>query len=457
MSMTIRIMLALAAALLFALGEPPRLYWAATFAGLVLLLCALRDLSPRFAFWIATATGTLICGLSVPWFRTIFSGATPFALFVVFGLFYGLFAAGSAFIAPRFVSPWPRAFWISSSWVAVEFYRCEWFALRFPWVTPGVALGPTWLTPLVGVYGQSFIAVLTAAYFCERKTRNAGIVLAVALMLLVSLRPPPVAPLKPLRVALVQFEDEDFDTQFALTRAATNSPQLVVWPEGAIFGGLWYDHKGPFSKLSANAKASNVVFTIGCRTEFGNGERDWFNTALTFDGTGVLGEHHKNRPVHLFNDGKPGTNAVAIATPLGKIGTPICFDCDFTEITRRMARDGAEFFAVPARDAAQWGPLQRVQHAQFFRLRAAECGRWFAVAMSSGITQIIDPHGNTRAALPPFQPGVLCGEIGREHSQTFYIAYGWLLPWLLTAIAIIGGIVAVIFPILGNSRRANFQ
>lgn len=30
----------------------------------------------------------------------------------------------------------------------------------------------------------------------------------------------------------------------------------------------------------------------------------WQNTALTVDGTKVLGEHGKNQPAHLFNDGE---------------------------------------------------------------------------------------------------------------------------------------------------------
>jgi apolipoprotein N-acyltransferase len=469
MSLVKRIFLALAAALLLALGQPPRLLWIATFVGLVLFLQAVRDLKPRPAFWIAFPAGALFSALSVPWFFTIFPGVTPVALYVLFGLFFGLFAGVAAWIAPRFASPWLRAFWISAWWIAVEYYRCEWFVLRFPWITPGVAMGPTWLTPFVGVYGQSFLAVLASALIAETPAasdrikfriaanQSAGILLIWALAFSMIYRPSFIEPRDPVRVAAVQFEDGDFNEQFALTRAATNSPQLVAWCETALFDDLRKEHRKQFACLVEHAKNSNVVFVVGCHTDFGTGASDWFNTALTFDGSGVLGEHYKNRPVHLFNDGKPGTNAVVISTPLGKIGTPICFDCDYTEICRRMAKDGAEFFAVPARDAAQWGPLQRVQHALFFRLRAAECGRWFVVAMSSGITQIVDPHGNTRSSLPPFQPGVLCGTVGRDQSPTFYVRIGWLLPWALSLIVLATGIAVVFFPRIGNSRGSNFQ
>ncbi len=472
MSWVARIILAAAAAFLFARSQPPRMNGMEACLGLTTLLISLRGLSPRFAFWLGTGAGSLLSGLSIPWMLKIFPGATPYAIFVLCGLFFGLFAAVNARISPRIGSVWLRIFWIAAWWVAVEFYRSEWFILRFSWITPGVAGGPTYLTPFIGVYGQSFLIVFAAALMTEyffrkespaRKTfsrfGSLAIVLAVILSLaaLDSFRPPPVEPRDPVRVAAVQFEDGDFDAQMTLTRAATNSPQLVIWPETAVFGDVRREYRRQFAKLREHAKASNVIVTVGCRTTFGTGERDWFNTALTFDGSGDLGEHHKNRPVHLFNDGIRGATAAAVKTPLGKIGTPICFDCDYTEICRRMARDGAEIFAVPSRDPSPWGDLQRVQHAQLLRLRAAECGRWFAIASAAGITQIIDPNGNVRASLPPYRPAVLCGTIGRERARTFYIACGWLLPWILSAIAVIGGIAAAFFPMIGNSRPAKFQ
>lgn len=442
--------MALGAAALLAAGQPPRLLWPATLAGLALLLFACRDSRPRSAFWIGVAAGALACGLTVPWFARLFPVQVAGALFVIFALFFGLFAGAAAWIAPRIASPWLRAFWLAEWWIAVEFFRCEWFTLRFTWVTPGVALGPTWLAPAIGVYGQSFLAVLAAALLCERRTRTAGAAAVLAIALLAALRPAPVAPREPVRVALVQAEEGDFEAQLAWTRAATNAPQLVVWPEVAFFGDPRRELRSQLATLREHAGRSNVVFVVGCHTVFGAGESDWFNTALVFDGAGILGEHHKCRPVHLFNDGRPGTNAAAITTSLGAIGTPICFDCDYTEIPLRLARRGAEFFAVPSRDPSEWGDLMRRQHAEMFRLRAAECGRWFAVASAAGITQIVDPHGHVRASLPPYEPGLLCGEIGRETRRTFYVAAGWLLPWILSVSTLLDGLALLLFPRLGR-------
>ena len=96
-----------------------------------------------------------------------------------------------------------------------------------------------------------------------------------------------------------------------------------------------------------------------------------------------------------------------------------------------MTLDGAEFFAVPSMDATHWGAKQHIQHAQLFRVRAAENRRAFVVAASSGISQIIEPHGRTTAKLDALAQGVLSGQLVASKSLTFFTRWGWLTPWLL--------------------------
>ena len=138
-----------------------------------------------------------------------------------------------------------------------------------------------------------------------------------------------------------------------------------------------------------------------------------------------------------------------IHTDLGTFSTPICFDCDYTEVARKMAKLGAEFFAVPSYDDESWSANQHLQHALLFRLRAAETARWLVCAASSGVSQIIDPHGNVHRSLPPMETGVLTYRIGRSGSTTIFVRVGWIFPWLtlgcsaiLIAYAAIGSIRA---------------
>jgi apolipoprotein N-acyltransferase len=180
----------------------------------------------------------------------------------------------------------------------------------------------------------------------------------------------------------------------------------------------------------------NVVLTLGTQQKL-DGDRH-YNLALTLGPGGILGKHAKCHPVHFMNDGIPGTGAEPVATPFGKVGTPVCFDCDFSGTIRRMAAHGAEWFAVPSMDAEHWGKTQHLQHAELFRHRALENGRWMAVAATSGRTQVIDPHGVVRAALPLFGEGVLRSEVEGRRELTFYTRFGWLAPWLLCGVALAG-------------------
>ena len=144
----------------------------------------------------------------------------------------------------------------------------------------------------------------------------------------------------------------------------------------------------------------------------------------------MLGKHGKHHTVHLFDDGETGPTMKAIDTPLGRMGTPVCFDCDFQDVVRQMTLDGAEFFAVPSMDAAYWGEKQHLQHAQLFQLRAAENRRPFVVSASSGVSQIISPDGSWSDRIPPMVEDVLNGRLTPEKEMTFFTRWGWMMPWV---------------------------
>ena len=419
---------------------PPHNAWIISFAGLCCLFAGLRSAPmARGAFWLGLVYGALSLGLTVSWLFRIFPAQVPFALFVLFGLFHAAFAGIFFRCAPRLRFP---SLFAAALWTSIEFYRSEWFALHYPWITPGIALGPTFLSPLVGVYGATFLVVLAAAMATQHGTRVAGAALAAILLAMTMLRPAVVEPHLPLRVAAIQAEEAMISTYCDMTLSATNAPQLVVWPEESYASDIRKDAPRDFQKLVALASNLSCVLTFGTQTRTGAGPRDWWNTALTIDRSGALGEHYKNRPVPLFNDGRPSDRAAPVTTPAGVAATPICYDCDSPEITRRMTAAGAQFFAVPSMDAERWSAKQHIQHAALVRLRAAECGRWFVVGSSSGISQIVDPNGCVRGILPVMSPGVLCGTIGIENRITPYVRFGWLLPRVLIIASLAGIVIA---------------
>ncbi|MBL9129789.1 MAG: hypothetical protein JNG86_01225, partial [Verrucomicrobiaceae bacterium] len=272
-------------------------------------------------------------------------------------------------------------------------------------------------------YGLGLVAMLAVAGCIHAGWKTVWLVPVVAAGWLMEIQ-----LIKPIgvQVAAVQAEMAPLQRYIELTKQASYSARLIVWPEYAVPRDMRATND--ISQMQQAADNARSIIVFGTQTRLGGAK--WQNTALTVNRDGILGEHGKNHTVHLFDDGERGTTQGVIETSVGKIGTPICFDCDFHDVARRMTLNGAEFFAVPSMDAASWGEKQHLQHSQLFRVRAAENRRAFVVAASSGISQIISPTGRTTASLPPMQQGVVEGLIIPNKQLTHFTRWGWLTPWL---------------------------
>lgn len=446
MTLRQRIALILAAAALGMLAFPPFGHWSLALLAWIPLWAALRDTGFKLGTRLGVLFGMLLYAGTLTWLFVLF-GPLALCLFFILALFTGLSGGLIGWASKHH----PRAAWLplfaACTFAAIEYFRCEWFWLRFPWVTAGTALGPNWLTPWLGVYGTGFLILLgTAAVACGgRAWRIAGSILLVALGIQRAL-PPKIAndarDTQP--VILLQSEQCDFDSYLRTTISQQPKPgTIVVWPEYAAPYEL--DSRmaqRDRDKIAALTKQFDITLILGSQSSAG--PRKHFNTAYTFDASGELGRHHKNRPVHFFNDGVAGTEAKPVMTRQGALGTTICFDNDYTEVDRRMVTHGAQALLVPSMDPARWPMQQRLMHQELFRLRAAENGRWLAVAATSGMTNIIDPHGHVRASLPPIDKGVLHGTIGLRSELTFYSRIGWILPWVLLVAAAVWTAVLMI-------------
>jgi apolipoprotein N-acyltransferase len=427
----VRVLLVVLSAGLMILAFPPFEWWGMALVSPVLLLASLRGASGRVGFYLGLLWGVLVYAGTLVWLWQVFQ-LSAVSLWMMIALFVGGFGGAYASLVAKRKEGWVTGVFAAVLWVGFEFFRSEWFHLRFPWITPGTGLPPSFLTSVVGVYGVSFLVVLAAAWILEpvKKVRISGGVLALGLLVLGfwSLRPireaRDGAVEAGVRVALVQSEEGFLMQYLEMTKEKVMAVDAVVWPEYAVSYDV-REHPQDMAHLMGLARVRTRLVVLGSRTDLEDGE--FHNTALTVGAEGVLGSHDKNRPVHFFNDGKPGTDPKPIETELGKIGTPICFDCDYTTVIRQLTQRGASFFLVPSMDAASWTDRQHEQHARLFRHRAAESGRWFAVAATSGVSQIIDPQGRVRGRLPTMADGVLLGSVVPRTEKTLYMRGGWLL------------------------------
>jgi len=439
-----RLLIALLGGALAAAAFEPALSgwgWLFVIPGWALLWWAVKGAGVRWGARCGFVFGMALYGLSLTWLWRIF-GPSAVAMWMLLALFSGVAGGIGGWLSRRAEGARWMPVAVAAAWTGVEFFRCEWFVLRFPWITPGMGMGPTWLSSWIGVYGVGFLVVLCTAWIVlGKRMRGVEVGLLVFLVLLGVWQPGPVDGLRSedrVPVLLVQSESSLFDRYLEMSRASGFRDGLVVWPEYALPYDIEKYGEVELPQLAMWVSEADVVAVIGTQEELDEGH---YNSALTVDDSGALGRHAKCRTVHFMNDGTPGEVMEPVQTRWGRVATPICFDCDFTRVARQMTAAGAEWFAMPSMDPEPWGARQHWQHAELFRHRAAENGRWFAVASSSGATRFIDPHGVVRSELPLMDEGVLAGEVWRRRKLTFYTRAGWLTPWVLSGLAVVGIVV----------------
>ena len=439
-----RLALAVLSGGIYALAYPPVGWRWLVAPGLIGLLVALRGQHGTHARAIGFLHGLAAYALGLSWLLHIF-GWIAWWLWIVLAAFGALFAEMQSRASGRGIDGWRFVLFTALNWCGWEFIRAEVFPLKFPWMTVGLACGPNTLLPWIGVYGVGMVVVLAAALVVARRWKPAvAIAIALVSATIANHRSPEPVAGDPgtLHVAGLQFEDSQLSEFLAATRNLPEGIQHVVWPEYAIPYDIRHDrHDWPL--VQQLCKERCITLTLGTQAHPPNG-KGWHNIALTLDPSGVRGEHNKNHTVHLFGDGIAGTTATPILTEHGRIGTPICFDCDFADVARRMTAAGAEAFIVPSMDAKSWSIREHDQHAELFRIRACENARWMWVCATSGVSQVIDPHGQVHARLPAHAEGPLTGMIQRESRLTFFTRIGWLTPWIVLAMAGLGWLVLLL-------------
>lgn len=406
--------------------------------GLVGLLAALHGLHGTRARAIGFLHGMVVFGVGLSWLFEIF-GSLVVALWCVLAAFTALFAEMQSRAERRGFRGWKLAGFTALNWCGWEFIRAEVFPLKFPWMTAGLALGPNSLLPWIGVYGVSGFVVLLAVWIAMRQWKSATLlasVLALTIVIFHRLPEPAADDPRTIKVGGLQLEAVSLTEFLRGTEAMFAGVQAVVWPEYSVPYDIRSNERD-WELVQALCRKRGVTLTLGTQWRAKDSE-EWRNIALTLDPSGVRGEHTKVHTVHFFDDGSPGTTALPVETDHGRIGTPVCFDCDYEGITRRMTAAGAEMFIVPIMDAESWTARQHDQHAELFRIRAAENGRWMFVCGSSGVSQVIDPHGHVHARLSALAQGTMTGAILPETKLTFYTRFGWLTPWLVLGLAAVG-------------------
>jgi apolipoprotein N-acyltransferase len=387
---------------------------------------------------------------------------------------------------------------LGGTWAICEWLRGTLFT-GFPWNPAAAALASTPLitiTPLIGTYGLSGLAVLLGgAVWLEsyRKWLPLVVILGVAgLLWLLPSSPVPNDPLTIENVRVVQpnigqedkwrpgFAEEAARRLAVLSGGPSDQPRLLLWPEAAVTDPL-DDARTDQHQALAEFQRTRAASVLGPDDRLLTGgiavaSHDGVHVDGAANSVFVLapggkiigrydkahlvpyGEYLPMRPLLSaiglsrlapgdmdFSSG-PGPRTIDLGGLWGKVGFDLCYEIIFSgHVVDEKNRPA--FIFNPSNDAwfGRWGPPQHLAQA---RLRAAEEGIPVIRSTPTGISAVIDARGKLVKQLGWRKAGAIDAVLPpAANSAPPFARFGNIIPLLLSLLVIAGGIV------LGRRRR----
>ncbi|WP_151482855.1 apolipoprotein N-acyltransferase [Streptomyces albicerus] len=323
-------------------------------------------------------------------------------------------------------------FVLPSGWLMVELVR-SWEGLGGPWgllgssqwdVEPALRLasvGGVWLLSFLIVAVNVAVAVLVAV----RQSRIhavAGLVATAAATSAAWVWSPRPDVDDQVRIAVVQpgvidgvgKAEKRFASEEALTRQlAGQDVDLVVWGESSVGFDLAGrpDLAGRIAALSREVGADILVNVDARRSD----RPGIYKSSVLVGPQGRTGDRYDKMRLVPFGEYVPARSVLGWATSVGKaagedrmrgteqvvmnvgnglrVGPMVCFESAFPDMSRRLARDGADVLLAQSSTSTfqqSWAPEQ---HASLAALRAAETGRPMVHATLTGVSAVYGPSG----------------------------------------------------------------
>ena len=246
---------------------------------------------------------------------------------------------------------------------------------------------------------------------------------------------------------------ESFDIYYRLTeQAALEGADVIVWPETAVPIKL-KQYPEYMERLEMLAREHEAILLLGVFVK--GGELGDYNAIVMIDETGGLydgfyakrhlvpfGEYVPLRPLievicppilelsQLASGTTPGEDSAVFATSIGGIGSMICFDSIYEQLSLDSARDGAELICISTNDSWFFDSAAVHMHNAQAKLRAIETGRFVVRAANTGVSSVITPTGKEIARLDALKEGIVTAEVEMRSDVTLYTRIGNLFVYL---------------------------
>ncbi|MGW4032033.1 apolipoprotein N-acyltransferase [Streptomyces sp. NPDC004838] len=369
---------------------------------------------------------------------------------------------------------------VPSGWLMIELAR-SWEGLGGPWgllgasqweVPPALQLasvGGVWLVSLLVLAVNTAVTVLIAV----PKARAAAVAGSMACALVTAavwVWAPRPAESERVAVAVVQpgvfnglsGPDRRFDRSEKLTRGlAGQDLDLVVWGESSVGRDL-RERPELADRLAALSEAvgAALLVNVDARRVDASGKGGIFKSSVLVGPRGPTGDRYDKMRLVPFGEYIPARGLLGWATSVGKaagedrlrgtrptvmslpdggprIGPLVCFESAFPDMSRRLARDGAQLLIAQSATSSfqdSWAPEQ---HASLAALRAAESGRPMVHATLTGVSAVYGPDGGRIGrTLSTRSSTAAVYDIPLARGTSLYVRYGdWAVYGALAVLA----------------------
>lgn len=329
---------------------------------------------------------------------------------------------------------------LSVRWAAVPFVWVIWEWLRaagpFGSTFGGIGYSQAALLPLIQicsfttVYGISFLLAMSGAALAEaaEKKKIITLFLPVSLVILCVIygywylgQSQPVSEV--IRLSIIQPNIDqmqkmdarnkmvNYEIQERLTLSIIkDDPQIIVWPETAIFSYLLRD-QAMWQKVRGMVLEAKAWFIIGIpHYEKGNIYNSVVaispsaEAAARYDKQRLVpfGEYLPFRPLLFpllkgvgYYDQEFNSNPRPVNLSAGdlRIATVVCFESTFPDTVRQRVKPGADLILTLTNDSWFGDSAAAYSHLNAGIFRAIENRRYFIQAANTGISAVIDPCG----------------------------------------------------------------
>ncbi len=186
--------------------------------------------------------------------------------------------------------------------------------------------------------------------------------------------------------------DRDRQRAHAAVRGEADDQVLAAVQSAARMHAIWVSIGSLAVKGDwGDGRLANRGFVI----DAGGGIVARYDKIHLFDVDLATGESWRESAAYV-----PGTDAVVVDTPLGRLGLSICYDLRFPALYGALTGNGAQLLAIPAAftvstGEAHWHVLQRARAIEggCFVIAAAQTGLHEDGRQTFGHSLVVDPWG----------------------------------------------------------------